>query len=136
MKRSVAFVFHPRVARDLPEVAAARELLATRGIECWDVSREIAKRRLPAQLRRTGLIVTLGGDGTFLAGARLAAPRGIDVLGVNLGRLGFLTELEPGGLVGGLERYLNGEMRIEERSVLEVVLRRESKVVMRALAVN
>jgi NAD+ kinase len=70
----------------------------------------------------TDLVMTLGGDGTFLAGARLAAPAGIPVLGVNLGRLGFLTEIEESDLERGMARFVAGDYRIEERTVLRVDL--------------
>jgi NAD kinase len=88
---------------------------------------EAAGRRVGAvtgRLRETDLVVTLGGDGTFLAGARLAAPRGIPLLGVNLGRLGFLTELEAEQVEDGVSRFINGSYRIEERTILQVTLRR------------
>lgn len=76
----------------------------------------------------TGLLVTLGGDGTFLAGARLAAPVGIPILGVNLGRLGFLTELEEPQLEHGLDQFFRGAYRTEERTMLEVALLSDGKV--------
>ena len=76
----------------------------------------------------TELLVTLGGDGTFLAGARVAAPAGIAILGVNLGRLGFLTELEEPQLEHGLEQFFKGAYRTEERTMLEVALISGDKV--------
>jgi NAD+ kinase len=82
------------------------------------------------------LVVTLGGDGTFLAGARYAAPRGIPLLGVNLGRLGFLTEVEADQLEAGVNRFLDGEYRIEERTILKVVLTRGERTVARAIGLN
>jgi len=76
----------------------------------------------------TELLVTLGGDGTFLAGARIAAPADIAILGVNLGRLGFLTELEEPQLEHGLEQFFKGAYRTEERTMLEVALLSRGKV--------
>jgi len=81
-------------------------------------------------------VVTLGGDGTFLAGARLAAPRGIPLLGVNLGRLGFLTELEAEQVEDGVARVINGSYRIEERTILQVTVRRADRNVVRAIGLN
>jgi NAD+ kinase len=66
------------------------------------------------------LAVSLGGDGTMLRAVRLVAPHAVPVLGVNLGQLGYLTEVEPGGLHGALEAFLAGEHAIEERMLLEV----------------
>lgn len=62
--------------------------------------------------------VVLGGDGAFLKGARLLAPRGVPLLGVNAGRLGFLSEVELTELDAALERLMAGEYAIEERLML------------------
>ena len=69
---------------------------------------------------RCDLAVVAGGDGTLLSVAREAIPAGLPILGVNLGSLGFLTELQPEELEGGLERMLGGDYQIEERMVLDV----------------
>ncbi len=61
------------------------------------------------------LIVSLGGDGTFLSSARFAAPRGIPVLGANAGRLGFLSENRPEDVADALVR---GDYRVEDSPVL------------------
>ena len=64
------------------------------------------------------LLLTLGGDGTLLRGVRQVAPRGIPVLGVNLGRLGFLTSVRPPDLEGALDRALAGEAYLDPRFTL------------------
>ena len=68
----------------------------------------------------TDLIISVGGDGTLLRVARLVAPSGIPILGVNAGRLGFLTEIDASDASDLLPRALNGEGRIEERTMLAV----------------
>ena len=68
----------------------------------------------------TDLIISVGGDGTLLRVARLVAPSGIPILGVNAGRLGFLTEVDAPGASDILPRALDGEGRIEERTMLAV----------------
>jgi NAD+ kinase len=70
------------------------------------------------------LAVSLGGDGTMLRTVALACAHGTPVLGVNLGRLGYLTEVEPDGLEYALERFLAGAYSLEERITLEVTLER------------
>jgi NAD+ kinase len=75
------------------------------------------------------LVIVAGGDGTLLSAARLAGPRGIPILGVNFGGLGFMTELQPEELYGALERLLLGDYEIEERAALRVRFRRGKKVV-------
>lgn len=64
------------------------------------------------------LVLTLGGDGTLLRGAR-SVPRGTPILGVNLGRLGFLTSLGRDELEDGLERLMQGECWLDPRATLE-----------------
>src|SRR5437764_9363570 len=66
------------------------------------------------------LAVSLGGDGTMLRTVELVAKEGVPVLGVNAGRLGYLTELEPAQLGEALERFLAGSYDIEERMMLAV----------------
>jgi NAD+ kinase len=64
------------------------------------------------------LVVSIGGDGTFLRAARIAAQTGCPVLGVKVGRLGFLTEVEPEEAIAVVRRALAGEAQIEERLAL------------------
>ena len=117
-------------------VKQAFQILKGHRVAAWEADRDAAEGKLAARLKSTTLIVTLGGDGTFLAGARLAAPRDVPVLGVNLGRLGFLTEIEAGELERGLTRFLDGKYRLEERNVLQVSLRRGDRTVARAIGIN
>jgi len=69
------------------------------------------------------LVVVLGGDGTLLSVARSLAP-GVPILGVNLGNLGFLTEINRGELYPAMVQVLNGRYRVEERSLFDVELQR------------
>jgi NAD+ kinase len=110
--------------------------LRDRSIDCWEADRDGPITALTGRLKNTTLVVTLGGDGTFLAGARLAAPRSIPLLGVNLGRLGFLTELEAEQVEEGLAKFVEGAYRIEERTILQVALRRGTRNVARAIGLN
>jgi len=66
------------------------------------------------------LVLVLGGDGSMLRAGRLTAASGVPVLGVNLGRLGFLAEVQPSEWREVLERVLNGEGWVEERMMLRV----------------
>jgi NAD+ kinase len=70
------------------------------------------------------LVVVLGGDGTLLSVARTVAP-GVPILGVNLGNLGFLTEISRGELYPTLVEVLEGRYALEERSLFDVELRRD-----------
>jgi NAD+ kinase len=112
-------------------VARAIDALQREGVEGVEMHRDTA-----AELKGADLVLTLGGDGTFLAGARLAAPKGIPVLGINLGRLGFLTELEHDELETGLRRFLEGDYRLEERTMLRVALLRDGRSMTRSIGLN
>ena len=65
------------------------------------------------------LIVSIGGDGTLLRAAHLASPSGVPLLGVKVGRLGFLTEVEPSEAIGVVQEAMAGRMTIEERTAVE-----------------
>ena len=69
------------------------------------------------------LAVSLGGDGTMLHAVDLVAGSDVPVLGVNVGHLGYLTEVEPAGLTDALGRFLAGEHRVEDRMALQVEVR-------------
>jgi NAD+ kinase len=68
------------------------------------------------------LIVAVGGDGTVLEAAHLAVDRGVPIMGVNLGTIGFLAEAEPDELEQTLTVLAAGRYRIEDRNTIEVVL--------------
>lgn len=68
------------------------------------------------------LLITLGGDGTLLWGARLVAERGIPVLGINLGHMGFLTSVNQEEIESALERLFQGDYALDSRSTLEARL--------------
>lgn len=70
-------------------------------------------------VRRAHCLIVLGGDGTLLYSARLVAPFGVPIFGVNLGRLGFLTEVEIPNLQEALGCLLAGQYSVEERMMLE-----------------
>jgi NAD+ kinase len=73
------------------------------------------------------VLITVGGDGTLLRAARLVAPAGVPLLGVNLGRLGFLTEIEGVDALDLVPRYLtDGFGWMDERHMVQVVVRSKS----------
>jgi len=82
------------------------------------------------------LLLVLGGDGTLLAAAREAAPRGIPILPINLGSLGFLTSFTLGELYPALEETIAGHLTASERVMLTASLIREGQVVESQLVLN
>ena len=118
MTREIGFLLHSGEQRAVaPAAARAREL----GYEVWIEVRQ-PEASMDEHAATTDLLVTIGGDGTFLYGARLAAPRGIPVMGVNRGRLGFLTDVEVADLPAALEAFAAGRCHTQRRSMLEATV--------------
>ncbi|MFN8225715.1 MAG: NAD kinase [Mycobacterium sp.] len=82
------------------------------------------------------LVLVLGGDGTFLRAAELARGVDIPVLGVNLGRIGFLAEAEADAIDTVLDHVINRNYRVETRMTLDVAIRVDGEVVDRGWALN
>jgi NAD+ kinase len=82
------------------------------------------------------LVLVLGGDGTFLRAAELARNVGIPVLGVNLGRIGFLAEAEAEAIDVVLEHVIARDYRVEERLTLDIVVRQGGRIIDQGWALN
>jgi len=88
---------------------------------------------LPA---KCDLAIVVGGDGTLLSCARLMAERDVPLVGVNLGRLGFLTDVPANGLEEAIEAVLKGDYKAERRTLLTGSVRRDGAQLFSALAMN
>lgn len=86
--------------------------------------------------RKIDLAITLGGDGTLLNVARKMAPYDIPILGINLGHLGFLTEIEVFDLFSDLKQFTTGKYYIDQRMMIEAHVLRENKIMEKFLALN
>jgi NAD+ kinase len=82
------------------------------------------------------LVFVLGGDGTLLRAAELARPAGVPVLGVNLGRVGFLAEADSDDLDVAVRRVLDGKFHVDERMTLDVVATHDGEEIARTWALN
>lgn len=82
------------------------------------------------------LVIAVGGDGTFLTAARAIAEHDIPLIGVNLGRLGFLVDISPKELINKLSPILNGNYHEEKRYLLRTKIIRAGKVIHEETAVN
>jgi NAD+ kinase len=90
----------------------------------------------PTMVEQADLIVVLGGDGTLLGVGRLAGARDLRVLGVNLGGLGFLTEVSMGDAIPALERVFGGNYQLDRRTTLAVQVVRAGTVVAASQVLN
>jgi NAD+ kinase len=117
--KSVAVLFHPLRKRAVEESEWLGNELKRRGVEAsiasaWD-GKEVDQL---CDARDVALV--LGGDGTILHVARLAAPHGVPVVGINLGRIGFLAELTPEHLRERVDDLVEQRYWVEERAMLNV----------------
>lgn len=100
------------------------------------ITSEVIKQPNPLNVAKFEMIIVLGGDGTLLKAARLTSEVEVPVFGVNMGHLGFLTEVETEGLFPALERFLAGDYNLEKRMLIEARVRRQGEVAARYLALN
>ena len=102
---------------------------------------ELASRlivRIPEEQfgARADLVIAVGGDGTLLYGARLVARHGVPLLGVNRGRVGFLTDIMPQDMLASVDAALRGELQADERPLLGARLKGAGGEVKQAFALN
>jgi NAD+ kinase len=85
---------------------------------------------------RADLVVAIGGDGTLLYAARLVAHRGVPLIGINRGRLGFLTDVLPQDMLGSVDAALEGRCERDDRALLEARIVGHHGVITSAFALN
>jgi NAD+ kinase len=115
---SVGFIYRERSSEAAALARTLEERIRTSGRRVWVAERD-AETIIDDQLPGTDVALVLGGDGTILSVARLVAPLEIPILGINFGRVGFLTELEPSEVEDKLPLYLAGDYWVDERSMLQ-----------------
>jgi NAD+ kinase len=82
------------------------------------------------------LVIVVGGDGTLLNAARSLAEPGVAVLGVNLGRLGFLVDVSPEDMPAQLDKILSGQFSEEQRTLLHMTVIRDGEIISQSSALN
>jgi NAD+ kinase len=133
--KKVGILYHPHNQRALTLAKKLVQFLEAREVPCWlcsawegDGARE--------QIAGTDLIVTTGGDGTILRAAQVVALGAVPIIGINLGKLGFMTELEAGEAEEKLPALLAGEGWIDERAMIEAEVNSGDGVTSRLYSVN
>lgn len=96
---------------------------------------DVELKPLDEELKDADVLVCFGGDGTILHAARDASPRGIPILGINMGSVGFMAELEQHEL-SLLTKLAGGKYSLEQRMMLDVAVRRDGKRVFSEIALN
>ncbi len=156
-ERTVLLVIHPGRDEATETARRVQKVLGDNGIGLRVLAAEAVDRGSlhldPADLRAMGieidvvdpdehaaegceLVLVLGGDGTFLRAAELARNHEIPVLGVNLGRIGFLAEAEAEAIDSVLEHVVARDYRVEQRMTLDVQVRVDGEVVGQGWALN
>jgi len=114
----IGFAYNPTFEAAVELSARAAGWCQLRGIDEWQApsgETEALVRQLPS----TDALVVLGGDGTFLRAARAVSEVDVPLIGINLGKVGFLSKAEAGELEDVLERIVEGDYRIDERLAIE-----------------
>jgi NAD+ kinase len=122
--RRIVVVAPPQLAE---AGALARQIaghLRVRGLDAQDGMLYDEAVRLRVEQGQVDLLVALGGDGTMLRAGHLCAPHGVPILGINVGRFGFLIEVDRRDWQPALERILAGDYWLERRMMLRADLRR------------
>jgi NAD+ kinase len=114
----IGFAYNPTNEAAVELSARASGWCQMRGIDDWQAQSSDVER-LRAELPTTDALVVLGGDGTFLRAARAVAEIDVPLLGINLGKVGFLSKAEANELEPVLESIVAGEYTIDERMVIE-----------------
>ena len=140
----------PNPFRDkgLKAAKSAERLLSTAGVQteyCFpfpvdksvlaDVDPSIQIKDLKTELADADFLVCFGGDGTILHAAKDASSFGVPIVGVNMGSVGFMAELEQSELLQ-LTRLISGEYKLENRMLLDVRVLRDGRTLFRSTALN
>jgi NAD+ kinase len=140
--RRVALVGKQRSREIAASLSELRALLAARGCEVvleQDTAAALGDGvgvDFQAIGQRVDLAIVVGGDGTMLSAARNLVRYGVPLAGINLGRVGFMTDIALKDMREAVGAILDGRHTIEERALLDAEIRRDGRQVLRTLALN
>ena len=119
--QQVGILYNSELEKARDVAARLGELLATLGVSSWQCP-AWEEDKANQQVTGSDLLLSVGGDGTMLHAAHISAPVNVPILGINLGKLGFITELSADEAISKLPDLLKGTGWIEERAMLEARL--------------
>jgi len=131
----VGILYHPKLAESRVMAAEMLEFIENLGGSAW-VSSSWSEEAVTDQLEMLDLLITLGGDGSMLRAARLTKGQTIPTLGVNMGRLGFLTEIQPAEWPERIKQILLGNYWVEERMMIHAEHHHQGNVINTHEALN
>ena len=137
---------NPYRDKNFQTVRAAMQILRDAGVEAkvclpfevdrsFDLPRDIRFHRLDREIHNTELVICFGGDGTILHMAKTATRKNVPILGVNIGTLGFMAELESTELEL-LSRLAYDEYTLDRRMMLDVVVQRDRDIIFHDIGLN
>lgn len=134
--KHVGVLAHPLRPQSFPVAQQIAAYLEAQQVNGW-VHTRWDEHEVAAQVETADLVVAIGGDGAMLRAARVCARRGVPVLGINMGQLGFLTEIPgPAAWEASLAKVLAGEGWIEERMMIQAALLRDETLIASGEALN
>ncbi len=131
----IGILHQPRIPGSEPLSIEIAQWLETRGVRTWSGS-VWDDYKVDGHAAELDLLIVLGGDGSTLRAARMITPYSIPIFGINLGRVGFLSEAQPGEWREKLTRVLQGEYWIERRLRMQAFLHRDDKIIDSYVALN
>ena len=144
--KKVILTPNPYRDKNFQTVRAAVQILRECGIETklclpfevdksYELPKDLYFHKLDRELQSTDLVICFGGDGTILHMAKAATRHGIPILGVNIGTMGFMAELESSEM-SKLKQLASGEYKIDRRMMLDVTVRRDRDIVFHDICLN
>ena len=144
--KKVILTPNPYRDKNFKTVREAMEILKTSGVEVrvclpfevdrsYELPRDIRFSRLDKELPTADMVICFGGDGTILHMAKAATRHGIPILGVNIGTMGFMAELEVGEMQE-LSRIATGDYTIDKRMMLDVTVHRDRDIIFHDICLN
>lgn len=144
--KKVILTPNPYRDKNFQTVRTAMEILTKSGIEAkiclpfevdrtYDLPRDLHFSRLDRELPNADAVICFGGDGTILHMAKAATRQGVPILGVNIGTMGFMAELESTEL-SQLSRLATDDYTIDNRMMLDVIVHRDRDIIFHDICLN
>jgi len=144
--RNVILTPNPYRDKNFQTVRMAMQILKEAGIQTrlclpfevdrsYDLPKDLRFSRLDRELPNADMVICFGGDGTILHMAKAATRRGIPILGVNIGTMGFMAELESTELEQ-LKRIATGDYTLDSRMMLDVTVQRDRDIIFHDICLN
>lgn len=146
MMKKVILAPNPYRDKGFQTVRNAMRILQDSGIEprlclpfevdrSYDLPRDLHFCKLERELQSADLVICFGGDGTILHMAKAATRKGIPILGVNIGTMGFMAELESSEM-SELSRLATGDYTLDSRMMLDVTVHRDRDIIFHDICLN